>query len=87
MIVPIGHQAAQQIGPTQERAVGRRRAAEHDVIAAAGAGVRAVEIELFRAQSRELGVFVNAVGDLHQLVPILGRLERSLRSRPDRASP
>ena len=50
MVVPVGHQAAQQIGPAQERAVGRRRAAEHDVIAAAGAGVSAVEHEFFGAQ-------------------------------------
>src|SRR6188472_3058739 len=43
MVVPIGNQAAEQIGSAQEGAVWRCRAAEHDVVAAAGACVRAVE--------------------------------------------
>ena len=70
VIVPVSHQAPQQIGPTEERAVGRRRAAEDDVVAAAGAGVRAVEVELLGAQPRVAGVFVDAGGDRDQLVPI-----------------
>ena len=52
MVLPVGDQAAQQVGPAQERAVGRRRAAEHDVVAAAGAGVPAVEHELLGAEAR-----------------------------------
>ena len=46
MVVPVRQQAAQQVGPAQERRIRRRRAAEHEVIAAAGAGVAAVEHEL-----------------------------------------
>ena len=53
MPLPIEHQALEQIGPAQERAVGRRRAAEHDVIAAAGAGVAAVDHELVGAEPGE----------------------------------
>ena len=60
MILPVGDQAAQQIGPAQERAVGRRRAAEHDVVAAAGAGVPAVEHELLGAEPRVARVLVEA---------------------------
>ena len=71
MVVPIGHQAPQQIGPPQKRAVGRRRPAEHHMIAAAGAGVRAVEIELFGAQPRQSRVFVDAGRDLYEFVPIV----------------
>ena len=52
MVVPVGDQAAQQIGAAQERPVGRRGAAEHEVVAAAGAGVAAVEHELLGGQPR-----------------------------------
>ena len=41
----------EQVGAAQERAVGRRLAAEHDVVAAAGAGVAAVEHELLGAEA------------------------------------
>ena len=51
MVVPVGDQAAEQVGPAQDRAVGRRRPAEHDVVAAAGAGVPAVDHELLGAQA------------------------------------
>ncbi len=37
----------EEIGPPQERAVGRCVSAEHDVVAAAGSGVAAVEHEFF----------------------------------------
>jgi hypothetical protein len=45
-------QAGQQLGLAQERAVGRRGAAQHEVVAAAGAGMAAVGHELFRRQAR-----------------------------------
>ena len=52
MPLPVQHQALQQIGPAQERAVIRRRAADHDMVAAAGAGVAAVDHELVGAEPR-----------------------------------
>ena len=52
MVVPIGQQAAQQVRPAQERRIRRRFAAEHEVIAAAGAGVATVEHELLGGQPR-----------------------------------
>ena len=42
MPLPIEHEALQQIGPSQERRVRRRHAAEHDMIAAARADATAV---------------------------------------------
>jgi hypothetical protein len=42
MALPIKHQARQQIGPAQERRILRRRAAEHDMVAPAGAGVATI---------------------------------------------
>ena len=51
MVLPVGDDAGEQIGAAQERAVGRRDAAEHDVIAAAGADMTAVEHELLGAEA------------------------------------
>ena len=48
--LPVEHDALEQVRPAQERTVGRRRTAEHDVVAAAGAGVAAVDHELVGAE-------------------------------------
>ena len=50
MVLPVQHQALEQVGPAQERAVGGRGAADDDVVAAAGAGVLAVDHELVGAE-------------------------------------
>ena len=52
MVVPIAHQAAQQIRTAQPGRVVRRCAAQRKVIAAAGAGVAAVDHEFLRRQTR-----------------------------------
>ena len=75
MVVPIGQQRAEQVGAAEKRAVGRRRAAKHDVIAAAGAGVPAVEHEFFGAEPRLPGIFVQAGRVLHQLIPTVSRMD------------
>ena len=49
--LPVQDQAVQQVGPAQEGAVHRRRAAHHDMVAAAGAGVAAVDHELVGAEA------------------------------------
>ena len=51
MALPVQDQAAQQVRPAQERAVERGRAADHDMVAAAGAGVLAVDHELVGAEA------------------------------------
>ena len=71
MMLPVGHQAAQQVGSPQHRAVGRRRGADGHVIAAPGAGVPAVEHELFRAQPGRVCFVVKRRGVLHQFVPAM----------------
>ncbi len=78
MVVPVGQQAGQQVGPTQERAVGRRRAAEHEVVAAAGAGVASVEHELLARQPRLPGRVVQELGVVDQLVPVVRRMDVDL---------
>ncbi len=45
MALPVQHQALQQVRAAQERRVLRGRAADHDVVAAPGAGVAAVDQE------------------------------------------
>ena len=57
---------AEQIGAPQEGAVGRRHAAEHDVVAAAGADVAAVEHELLGAEADGARLVVDGRGDLHR---------------------
>ena len=69
MIQPVADEALEQIGAPQERAVGRRRAAEHDVVAAAGAGVPAVEHELLGAQPAEARLLVQRRRVVDQLAP------------------
>ncbi|MCY1214496.1 hypothetical protein D9M72_263100 [compost metagenome] len=75
VVVPVQQQAGQQLGPAQERAVGGRGAAHHEVVAAAGAGVAAVGHELLGRQARlERGV-VEELGVVDQFLPVVGRVD------------
>ena len=67
--LPIEHQTFEQIWAAQERAVGGIAAAEHDVIAAAGSAVPAVDHELIGAKPRLMRFFVKAAGDGHGFAP------------------
>src|SRR5437764_620914 len=58
VIEPIAEHAAQQVGAAQEGAVGRSRAAENKMVAAASAAMSAVQHEFFRAEAREAGLLV-----------------------------
>ena len=78
MALPVQHEALQQIGPAQERRILRRAAADHDVIAAAGAGVAAVDQELVGAEPRLGGVLIEAERDVDRLAPVLRRLDVDL---------
>ena len=69
MALPVEHEALQQVGPAQERRVRRRRAADHDMVAAAGAGMAAVDHELVGAEAATGGVLVEADGDVDRLAP------------------
>ena len=70
MALPVQHEALQQIRPAQERRVLRRAAADHDMVAAAGAGVAAVDQETVGAEPRLGGVLVEAGGDVDRLAPV-----------------
>ena len=69
MVVPVRNQAAQQIGTAQERRVVRCRGPEHEVIAAAGTGMAAVEHELLAAQARLAGSFIQVSSAIDEFVP------------------
>ena len=69
MVVPVADHAGEQIGPAQERRVGGRRAAEDEVVAAAGAGVTAVEHELLARQPRLARRVVEVRRLLDELAP------------------
>ena len=78
MPLEIKDQAFQQIGPAQERAVRRRLAAEHDMVAAAGAGVAAVDHELVGAEPAQPGLLVNRARDIDRVAPGCGRMDVDL---------
>ena len=78
MVVPVGDQAAQQVRPAEEGRIVRRGAAEHEMVAAAGAGVAAVHHEFLGGQARVVGRFVEVGGLLDQLRPGLGRVDVDL---------
>ena len=78
VIVPVGDQAPQQVGTPQERAVCRRRAAQDDVIAAAGSGVASVEHELLGREAHLPRVFIERGGLFDELVPVAVRVDVDL---------
>ena len=78
MVLPERHHAAQEIGAAQQRAVGGSGAAEGDVVAAAGAGVGAVEGELLGAEPGEPGFLVERFDDGAQRPPGRTRLDVDL---------
>ncbi len=69
VVLPVGHQRGQKVGPAQERAVGRRLAADHDMVAAAGADLTAVDQELAGVEARQPGLLVECLGDRDLLRP------------------
>jgi hypothetical protein len=75
VVVPVGDQAAQQVRAPQEGRIGGHGAAEHEVVAAAGAGVATVDHELLAGQARVVGRLVEVGGALHQLFPVAGRVD------------
>ncbi len=78
MVVPVADQAAQQVGPAQEGRVERSGRAEHEMVAAAGAGMAAVEHELFGREARQARRFVEVRGAFDELVPVGARLDVDL---------
>ena len=72
MVLPIGDDAAQQIRAAQERAVGGLAGAEHDMVAAAGAGVAAVDHEFLGAEPGLPSLLVKRLGDGDGFIPVRG---------------
>src|SRR5882672_4171477 len=78
MVVPVGDQAREQLGPAQERRIRGRGAAEREVVAAAGARVLAVEHELLGAQAALARLGIEERGVLDELVPAAGGMNIDL---------
>ncbi len=74
MPLPVGDQACQQVGATKQRRVDGLNAADRDVVAAAGSGVQAVEVELLGGQAAAPGKVVERCGQLALLRPRRHRL-------------
>src|SRR5437764_14845762 len=69
MVLPVGKQRAQQVGPAQDGGIRRRVAADDDVIAAAGASVTSIDHELLGSEPGLAGFVVEDGGFLDQFVP------------------
>ena len=69
MALPIEQQALQYVWTAQERAIVNARATDNDVIAAACAGVAAVDHEFVGAQATVARVFVERARDVDALAP------------------
>ena len=69
MVVPIADQTLEQVRTTQERRVEHAGGAHHEMIAAAGAGMFAVNHELLGGEAGELRLLVQEGGVGDQLVP------------------
>ena len=74
MVLPEAQQTAQQIRTSQERTVLGLRRAECHMIAAARAGVPAIEHELLRAQAVLPRLFIKRVHDMREFRPAASRL-------------
>ncbi len=75
VVLPIGDDAAEQVRAAKEGAVGGRGRAEHDVVAAAGAGVAAVDHELLGAEPRQARLLVEHFGDRDGFIPVRRRVD------------
>ncbi len=69
MPLEIKDQAFQQVGPAQERAVRRGLPTEHHMVAAAGAGVAAVDHELVGAEPRQTRFLVERARHIDRVAP------------------
>jgi hypothetical protein len=69
MAEPEAEERAEEVGAAEERGVRRGGGTHDDVIAAAGAGVAAVEHEFFGAETELAGVFVEPFGGGDEFVP------------------
>ena len=76
--LPVQDEAAEQVGAAQERAVERGGAADDDVVAAAGAGVAAVDHVFVGAEAALAGLLVDALGDRLAIVPVRRRMDVDL---------
>ena len=78
MVLPITEQAGQQIRTPQYRAVCRRGAANHDMVAPARPDMASIHHELFRTETGSARFFVERCGIGNQLIPIARWVEIDL---------
>src|SRR5678809_105934 len=69
MLVPIGQQASQQIGPAQPWRVFGCSATQYEMVAATGSRVAPIDHKLLRAEARLSRRFIEEVCTFVQLFP------------------
>ena len=75
VVVPVQQQAGEQLGPPQERAIGRAGTAHHKVVAAASPRVTTIGHELFGRQARFKRRLVQEFGVFYQFAPVADRVD------------
>ena len=78
MVVPVGHQAREQVRPAQEGTVGGRGAAQHEMVATARARVPTVQHELLGGEPRLMSGLVEKFGVIDQFTPVVRRVDIDL---------
>src|SRR6266481_963994 len=89
MVEPVAENAAQQIRAPEKWAVTGGRGAEREVVAAAGASMTTIQLELLCAEPARARILVQFGGDPHEFWPIASRMNIHLddaRIRRDRKS-
>src|SRR5436190_19035256 len=78
MALPEEHDAFQQIRAAQEGTVIGIGTANHDMVATSGAGVAAVDHELFGSEARLPRFFIDRCSDVDAFPPTSGRMDVDL---------
>ena len=78
VVLPVGDQTLEQVRAAQQRAVFGGGTAEGGVVAAAGAGMPAIEHEFLGAQTGQTRLFIQGRNRVDQFVPAGGRVDVDL---------
>src|SRR5262249_53584893 len=78
MVVPIAEKTPKQIRTAKNRAVSCRRPSDHDVVAASGSCVAAIQHEFFGSKPRQTRLLVQRADLTNQLAPTRSRVEVDL---------
>ena len=77
-MLPVGHQATQEIGTSKYRTVGWRTPAQSDMVSPSGTGVPTIKHKLLGPQPCLVRLLVECFNIMHQFIPVAGRVNIDL---------